>query len=140
MRIDPTIEALRSDPASQRRLQDAVAEAQADWRARADVKAVLRDLDRFGQGADVSELPNLKRLIDDHGFALEWVSAWAGHWTQCLAANPLALMPMSHHRAEAFSSIQIAASGRAAISLAVYEQRAKAIEPASHIREFHKKQ
>ena len=131
MRIDPSIEALRSDPASQRRLQDAVAEAQADWRPRADVKAVLNELDRYGQGTEVSELPNLKRLIDDHGFAREWVNAWARHWTRCLAANPLALMPMQHHRAEAFSSIQIAASGRAALSMAVYEQRAKKIEPAS---------
>ena len=131
MRIDPKIEALRSNPASQRRLQDAVAEAQADWRRWSEVGGILRDLAKFGQGADLSALRNLWRLTHDHRFAAKWVNAWARHWTRCLAANPLALLPMQQHRSEAFSNVQIEASGRAALSLAVYEERKEELRPNS---------
>ena len=133
MRVDSKIEALRSDPASQRKLRAAVADKQAEWRRRTEVDGVLRDLAKFGRGASLAELPNLRRLTDDHSFAAKWVDEWAMHWTKCLRDNPLASMPMRHHRGDAFSSVQIEASGRAVLSLAVYEQHEQELEPASVI-------
>lgn len=131
MHVDPKLNALRSDPASQRQLQEQVASAQAQWRGQASVAAVLNELAQYGDGAQLSDLPELSRVIEDAAFASEWIGCWTRHWVQCLKANPLALIPMRHHRSQAFSNLQIEARGRAALSLAVYEKRETKLEPFS---------
>jgi hypothetical protein len=131
MHIHSRIAALRNDPVSQRQLQVAVDAAHSEWREHPPVAAILHDLEAYGEGKALGELERLSPLVSDHSIALTWVEGWTAHFTRCLAANPLALMPMRQNRSESFSSLQLATCAGAAISLAVYEPRESPLKPRS---------
>jgi len=123
MHIKPAMEALRSDPAAQRRASRAVGQADDKWRCDPSSIALERELARFSSGDMLQDLPQLSQLMRSHAAARELVTAWAKPFLKTLAEEPLAQIPFQHSYSGGFAMMQLAAAGNAALSLVCYEQR-----------------
>lgn len=131
MRIDPRIAALRSDKALQRRAQASMDQAVRDWRERPSVSRILDELDRYGAGGSLDEMVELPSLVTSLPKAKDFVDRWSDGVSACLAAEPLAQVPFRHSHSRGFSTMRIASSGTASLSLLAYEPQGNGSEPES---------
>ncbi|MEE1877630.1 hypothetical protein [Altererythrobacter litoralis] len=140
MHVRPEIAALRSDKAKQARLRDAMDAAQARWRARPQVAQVLADLKCYAAGAELDSLARLNELLGSFEHAEALVAQWCRDFLGPLRHEPLAQVPLRHHYGQGFATMQLASEGGAALSLAVYEEKADFTPPRSAVfsdRELH---
>lgn len=131
MLVHPELEALRGDPARQRRAQSSLLAALADWRGHPEVAALEAEVARFGAGTALSGLPALSALFAPGGIA-------AGALARDLAAlvcrrlgqEPLAQVPLRHHTDDVVTSLVLARSSQAALCLQAIDGPALARCPA----------
>lgn len=94
----------------------------AQWRMNDATAAVLGDLKEYGEGAPLDSLSVLSNLIANQDAARHFVANWAQCLGDGLQRNPLGLVPFRHQRSAGFSNMQLAMSGRAVLSVLVYEK------------------
>lgn len=131
MNIDPSIVALRSDRALQRRLQIAMEAARDKWFGEAPTAAVIEDLEQYSAGAGLTGLPHLSALVGSHDRATHFVRRWCETMTEAVRLNPLGQVPFRYNCSAGYSAIRLATSGRASLSLLAYEERTDVAEPTS---------
>ena len=121
MRIDPKLRALRGDPASQRNAQLALERVRDDWRS-GQASQALGELEAYGEGAPLDQCPNLVSLFGEGPHAHDLVSALMQPMLACLAENPTGQVPIRHQHSDSLSVLQLAQSGRAALTLLMYTE------------------
>ena len=126
MRVDSEILALRSDPASQRRMHARMEAAKREWRARGDVAAVLGELAGYGAGHRLERAAALGSLVNDPDCARRFVVGLVEHMGHALHDAPLGQIPFRHQLSGGICVVQLAEAGRAALSLVTYEGAALA--------------
>ena len=129
MRINPELRALRGDTASQRLAQSSLEEARDAWRA-GPARAVLAELARYGEGAALARCPSLASLFDEEGSASILIDELMRGLLPRIAAHPLGQVPLRHQHSDGLSVLQLAQSGRAALTLLCYGET-DAAPPAS---------
>ena len=121
MRIDPKLRALRGDSASQRNAQLALERVCDEWRSGEGFDA-LGELEAYGRGASLDDCPTLETLIGDGSQAHDLVAALMQPMLACLAKNPTGHVPIRHQHSDGLSVLQLAQSGRAALTLLLYTE------------------
>ncbi len=129
MHVHPTIEALRSDPASQRRAQVPFQRAVAHWRANEGTRAIAAALEAYGNGAPLAQCSALDALLTDHEAALDWVRDWSTRLIGAIRQEPLSNSSFGFHCSDAFATIQLMTSGFATLALTVHYRKAERVEP-----------
>lgn len=125
MRIDPAICALRGDRAAHHAAQSAVEAAAGGWRQSPPVAAVLEELAPYGEGAPLAECPRLRALVRDPAAARAFVDALIAPMIQAMGRQPLAHVPFRHQVVEGMTTLQLAHTGRARLSLVRYEPQTR---------------
>ena len=128
MRIDPQIRALRDPDVSQRSIQGALEDARDSWLA-GPAHALAREMEAFGQGAELASCPGLSGLFADDNEGMEMVEAFVSPMLASLARHPLGHVPLRHQFSDKISIIELIKSGQAALTLITYD--ALEIEPTS---------
>lgn len=137
MRIDPALRALRGDPVSQRHAQEAMAEAAERWRARADWQALVEGLKAYGAGAHLGDCTGLHPLLAQAGRADEMVGAFSRHFTAALADHSLGHVPVRGALNGSVASLLLGRSGRAMLSLVMFDGAAMAARPRAQSVAFY---
>ncbi|WP_121115048.1 hypothetical protein [Croceibacterium ferulae] len=117
MRIDPAIAALRADRSLQQQAQMAMGATCTAWRADRAVAAAIGDLDRYGNGAPLEACPALEAMFTDQVTAPELTSALMRHFLPVLRDRHFAHPPFRHSHAGALSTLLLARSGRACLTI-----------------------
>ena len=118
MLIRPELAALRSDPAPQRRAQLRLAEVLEQWRQTPAVAAVDADLDRYGRGAELEDLPALAALFDcGDPAAPRLVDGLIALLLAELGENPFGLVLLRHFTDDMTSSLLLLGRGMASLAL-----------------------
>lgn len=120
MRIDPAIAALRSQITAQRHARAAMEQARENWQGSAPVAAVLSALADYGAGASLADLPALHGAVWCHAIAQELVEALVADFAQVLRSEPLGMIPFRHQLSERLAVLELARSGRAALTVLSY--------------------
>lgn len=123
MRIDPILAQLRRDPAPQLAAQTALEAARDEWRKTPAIAALLGELDRYGAGASIGDCPGLECALTELDEARALVEPLVARLLAALVAHPLGHSPLRHQYAQGLAVVQLAQSGRAALSLVCYEAR-----------------
>jgi hypothetical protein len=131
VRIDHQIAVLRSDAALQRCTQAPMSAAKEAWVASPVVAPLLAEIRHFGEGAALGQLQLLQRIMHDYSYAQKIVGDWTGRLCDALYQNALGQVPFQHAYSDGFAAIRLAGSGRAALSLIVYEPVDKEIAHTS---------
>lgn len=131
MRIDPALRALRGNDAPQRQAQDILAVARDAWRERDDWRKLSVAMDAFGDGADLADCEPLCQLFRAPGEADRFAWAFVAHFLRALSAAPLGLFPTRYAVNGSVSTLMLACSGRAALSLVVFDGAALARKPVA---------
>ncbi len=129
MHVHPDIEALRSDPASQRRAQVPLQRAVAQWRASKRTLAIASALEAYGNGAALAQCPALDALLNDHETALDWVRDWSMTLIGAIRQEPLSNSSFGFHCSDSFTTIQLLTGGFATLALTVQHRKAERLEP-----------
>jgi len=117
MRIDPAIDAMRSDWSRQQRAQAAMAATCDAWRSDAATGQVLAELERYGHGAPLAECPALRALFGDSSSAPRLVAALIRAFAEELSREPFAHPPFRHGYDRGTATLLLARSGRAQLVL-----------------------
>ncbi|MEN9717977.1 MAG: hypothetical protein RIQ99_855 [Pseudomonadota bacterium] len=118
MHVPAELEALRRDETLQRHAQSAVQAGLAQWQDRCGYSALLDDLAGFAAGADIDGLPRLASLFAASSAASEaLVGELVGELATQLAGQPLGHVPLRHHSDAVITSLLLARSGGATLSL-----------------------
>jgi hypothetical protein len=125
MRIDPAIEALRSDRAPQRQAQAAMVDAFRAWRADSWVERALAELQAFGEGTPLEECRELEALFTGQGGAERLAAELVRRFARTLGEAPFGHPPLRHGFDGDVSTLLLASSGRAQLLL-------KALEPGTY--------
>lgn len=120
MRIDPVLAELRRDLAPQQRAQRRLEAIRDAWRDGPGA-TILEELKRYGEGARLSDCPNLECAFSELARARELVDALCAPLLAGLARHPLGHVPLRHQYSPGLALLQLAAAGRAALSLLCYE-------------------
>ncbi|OZA92484.1 MAG: hypothetical protein B7X57_08065 [Erythrobacter sp. 34-65-8] len=126
MRIDENLALLRSDPAPQRLAQARLEQAKAAWLGQGPGRPFLRELHAYGEGRALNELPSLLRTVRKGGAARAFVADLTDAILPVLRAQPLGLVPFRHQLTAGHGVMELARSGRAALSLIAYRPAAGA--------------
>ncbi|MHA7818970.1 MAG: hypothetical protein ACX930_04910 [Erythrobacter sp.] len=129
MQVHSEIEALRSDPASQRRSADAMGAALATWHRQTEVTDLQRELATYSHGGELDECTALSLLLSDHVRARSFVVGFVRHFTAALRDEPLGEVPFRRSSSDGFSRVQLLRSGGAVLSICAYEPRIGESEP-----------
>lgn len=117
MRIDPAIAALRADRSLQQQAQVAMGATGSAWRADRAVAAAIGDLDRYGNGAPLEACPALEAVFTDQTTGPELTGALMRHFLPVLHDRPFAHPPFRHSHAGSLSTLLLARSGRACLTI-----------------------
>ena len=117
MRIDPAIAALRADRSLQQQAQAAMGATCTAWRADRAVAAAIGNLDRYGAGAPLEACPALEALFTDQVSAPELTEALMRHFLPVLREREFAHPPFRHSHAGSLSTLLLARSGRACLTI-----------------------
>lgn len=129
MKVQPEIEALRSDPASQRRCSEAMKASLAAWYDLPEVVGIRSDLAAYSSSGDLDDCGGLRALMSDHSAAQHFVATVCGQFIKTLCEEPLAEVPFRRSSGEGFSRVQLMQSGGAVLSICAFEPDAWAGEP-----------
>ena len=121
MRVDPAIAALRTDRSPQRRAQAAMFAARDAWREPAEIAPVLAEFERFGVGASLEVCPVLAGLFDRAEAAGRFAAALCTSFARVLAREPFGQLPFRHGFDGMASTLLLARSGSARLSLVAHE-------------------
>ena len=117
MDVHPFIAALRSDRAPQRQAQSAMEAARTAWRAEPGAAQMMAELERYGNGASLTDCPQLDAVFTGQGEAERLMALLSRHYCAALAANPIGHPPFRHGFNGSAGTILLARSGRAQIML-----------------------
>ena len=118
MRIDPAIEAMRRDPALQRRVQAAMISAGGKWRETAPAAAMLADLQRFGAGEPLERCPALDAAFTGRAAAAaDLAASLCRTIAALLASEPFGQPPFRHGFDGHASTLLLGRAGRAQLIL-----------------------
>ncbi len=131
MRVDPAIAALRSDRSPQQRAQAAMFAARDAWRRQARVAPVLAQLEDFGRGQPLAECPDLSRLFAEGGTAEAFAAGLCSAFAATLADEPFGQLPFRHGFDGVLSTLLLARSGTARLSLVSFEPGERHSESAT---------
>lgn len=131
MRIDPAIAALRRDRAPQRRAQAAMLAACDAWRARREVRDLLADFARYGDGAPLEACPALFLPFTDGGAAPGLAAELVRALCAALAAEPLGHPVFRHGYDRGTSTLLLARHGRAQLVLHAGEPGRRSFDTVS---------
>lgn len=126
MRIDPELRALRGKVAAQRQAQHALESARDAWRASAGVTALLAQLGHYGEGRPLDDCATLQSMFESKGNGAEFVAPLVDALVKALRAYPLGQIPFRHQLSQGLGVLQLAQSGRAALSLLIYDESSHA--------------
>lgn len=130
MSIHPDLLALRSDDAPQRHDQIAVSAAVQDWRKRAQVARLDRELDSFAAGQPLSSLPLMAQLFKpDCSTADRLVNLLIDPLVKALHGHPLGEVPLRHYVDDRSALLVLCQSSGAALTLQVMESGGRARLP-----------
>ncbi|MFN3517270.1 MAG: hypothetical protein ACK4YM_08940 [Novosphingobium sp.] len=130
MIVRPELQALRGKDAPQRQAQAAVHDVYEVWRAGPGGQAE-RELARFGQGANLDDLPLLAALFaPDDDAADRFVGDLIARLLARLADDPLTQSPLRFSSDEAATTLVLARSGTAVLTLHAIDGTALARRPA----------
>lgn len=129
MFIDARIKALRSDPASQRRVSEQMAASLAEWHGQAAIADLRRELAAYSQAGVLGECKALEKLVSNHSCAANFVATVTGQFTAALRTEPLGEAPFRHSGGEGLSRLQLLRAGCAVLSLCAFEPRDWSGEP-----------
>lgn len=113
----PELEALRRDDTPQRHAQARLVAVLAQWRA-GPARFLEPELARFGDGAELDDLPLLSALFASRdpaatGFIAELVARLVAE----LGASPLGQVPLRHYTDDLITSLMLARHARATLAL-----------------------
>lgn len=123
MRIHPEMKALRGNPVSQRRVQEAMEGALAEWSSEHRNVELADALEAYARDASLSDCQPLWRLLHQPGAASGFIAEWAGFFSRRLANQKLGFIPFRHNYSPGLSTLQLIASGTASLSLVTYEEK-----------------
>ena len=121
MRPNPHIARLRGDRAPQLGAQRRLEAIRDAWLAGAAAPAIA-ELEAYGAGHPLSDLPMLATWFSQPGAAHRAVSSLIGPLARELATFPLAMVPFRHQVAGGIAVLQLATRGGAALSLITYDR------------------
>lgn len=127
MIVDPALRALRGDAASQRHAHEAMAAAKAGWEKR--YEAPLGELEAYGRGAPLEDCAQLAAVFDTTGQAAAMADGLMAAMLGAMREAPLGQVPLQHSYAQGACVLQLANSGRAALSLVTMEGDARHPRP-----------
>ena len=131
MQVHPSLAALRSDRASQRRAQLRLTDAYELWRAGDMAQAVEEDLAAYEAGGALSDLPRLSALLSQP----EKVQAWSGDLIRAMIEGlhdePLGEVPLPSQKSDNYAATRVLSHGAATLSLCVYTPARLEHEPKS---------
>ncbi|MFZ1742823.1 MAG: hypothetical protein WAT93_08205 [Pontixanthobacter sp.] len=122
MDIDPSILALRRNPASQRRAQSDLEQAKADWLTE-NTDVLLDDLAKYGAGQALQDCSSLRETLESYEHAKQLICSWFSGLSQALEQNPLGQIPFRHQYRKGVGVFQLAVNGNATLSLMLYEEQ-----------------
>lgn len=118
MLIRPELRALRGDAAPQRLAQAALGAALAKWRRAMPIDGLEQEVDRFGAGEPIADLPLLTALFTPGSDAAErLIAGLVQPLAQALAEHPLGQVPLCHYSDETISTLILASSPGASLML-----------------------
>ncbi|HEY7806280.1 MAG TPA: hypothetical protein VIC34_03685 [Croceibacterium sp.] len=121
MRVAPDIAALRKDRAPQLQAQAAMFAAREAWQFEAGVAQVLADLEEFGRGAPLSSCLALAELFATGEAAGQFADRFSSAFAGVLAREPLGQLPFRHGYDGVLSTLLLARSGPARLTLVAHE-------------------
>jgi hypothetical protein len=124
VRIASQLQALRQDDRPQREAQAAIAGAMESLQATPQWLSLQQDMEAYGAGTDLAELPQLSCLANGDGSA-RLADLVLRQFLPVQAKHHLAHLPFRHAFDGTLSSMQLARSGRAMLTLV-------SLEPGSH--------
>ena len=130
MRIDPALWAMRTNDEAQRQAQHAMVEAAAAWRQQSCWRDVAAGIRVFGEGAGLAQCPALVTLFAPDGAGQKLARAFVEHFLTVLAREPLAQVPSRYAANGSVMTLMLAASGRATLSLVLFDGARLAERPA----------
>ncbi len=117
MLIRPELEALRRDDPPQRQAQARLVEVLAHWRAGAAAQ-LDPELARFGEGAELDDLPLLSALFaPGETAAEEFTAELVARLAAALGRDPLGQVPLRHYTDDLVTSLMLARNSRATLTL-----------------------
>ncbi|QUL39230.1 hypothetical protein [Erythrobacter sp. JK5] len=129
MHVHPAIAALRSDPASQRRTQAAMADTLRTWREASWQREIAADLARYAAGAVLTDCAAVSALLGDRGAACAFVAGWSAPLIEALNRYPLAEVPFGYRHTKGYSTVQLLSAGGATLGVSAYERQPGGAEP-----------
>lgn len=136
MHIHPDLRALRGDDTAQRLAQAAAHDALIAWQARPAAAAVLGEMAGFGQEARLAGLPALSALFSPGGAAKALVDTFVTASAALLRAQPLAHLGQRHFHDGVQSTLLLARSGNATLSLVAIEGAAFSVRQPPQTASF----
>ncbi|MEZ5749793.1 MAG: hypothetical protein R3D83_07925 [Caenibius sp.] len=130
MRIEPALWAMRTNDEAQRQAQHAMVEAAAAWRQQSCWRDVAAGIRVFGEGAGLAQCPALVTLFAPDGAGQKLARAFVEHFLAVLAREPLAQVPSRYSANGSVMTLMLAASGRATLSLVLFDGARLAERPA----------
>lgn len=130
MRIDPALKAMRANEDAQRQAQREMVEAAAAWREQKCWHDVAAQIRVFGEGAGLAQCPALVTLFAPDGAGQKLARAFVAHFLPVLAREPLAQVPSRYAANGSVQTLMLAASGRATLSLVLFDGARLAARPA----------
>jgi hypothetical protein len=121
MRVDPALAELRRERAPQRRMQAAMAAVRDTWRREARVAPIFEAFEAYATGTPLADCPELARLFAEGTAAEQFVAGLCRALAEALAHAPLGQPPFRHAFDGSLSTLQLARSGPARLSLLARE-------------------
>ncbi len=121
MHIDPEIAALRSEQALQRSTTLRMEQARENWLSLPATKVVVADLQQYGTGKPLAELPALSGIVSGYTSAASFVDGFISIFTDGLQDKWLGKIPFSHSCQGGFSTLQLLSEGGASLALLAYD-------------------
>ncbi len=130
--------ALRADPGLQRKAQQGLVSALADWQAGPRAAPVLAEFSRFAAGCDLAEAGALAELFggDRAEAARNFIAPLVTAWSTALARQPFGIAPLRHVANTASSSLLLAAERDTIFTLVALDGAAPAAAPAATSASF----
>lgn len=117
MLIRPELEALRRDDTSQRHAQARLVAVLAQWRA-GHAPSLDQELARYGEGAELDDLPLLSALFAPREPAAGgFVAKLVARFVAALEESPLGQVPLRHYTDDLITSLMLARHARATLVL-----------------------
>lgn len=113
---------MQRDPVAQRALGCVMVQARKDWFGHHAMRGLLKNLQAYGAGRALAELPGLRDIVSQAKLACSFVDAWIDGFVEPLRAHPLGEIPFAQSYSPGLATMRIAGSGGASLSLVCYEE------------------